>query len=79
MALNEGRSYLQDMGSKRQSRLKAIASTVVRLKALNMTVIFNGRTLVPGTAEYGRLMEESAEYLSEEELAGMEACNAKRS
>ena len=67
------------MGSKRQSRLKAVAPIVARLEALNGTVISNGRKLVPGTAEYDRHMIELAKYLSEEELAGMKARDAQGS
>ena len=72
-------AYLRGMGSKRQSRLKVIAPTVARLRALNMTVVSNGRTLAPGTDEYERYLEKSAGFLSEEELASMEAHGAKGS
>lgn len=72
------RSYRRTMGSKRKSRLKAIAPKVARLKALDMTVVSHGRTLAPGTVEHSRYLEEAAGRLSEEELAGMEARDAGR-
>ena len=64
------------MGSKRSSRLKALAPRVARLKALNIAAASNGRSLVPGTVEYDRHIEVLAKHLSEEELVAMEMRDA---
>jgi hypothetical protein len=64
------------MGSKRARRLRNVEAKMVRLRALNITVISDGRELAPGTPEYERQLQSSAESLSEDELASMEARNA---
>jgi hypothetical protein len=65
------------MGSKRARRRRNAEAKIVRLRALNIAIVSDGRELVPGTPEYERELRSSAEWLSGEELTSMEAHDPK--
>jgi hypothetical protein len=73
-----GQPYLRFMGSKRSSRRKRIESRISRIEAALLAAwTRQGRQgrkeLLPGTPEYHSQMLFLAEYLSEEELSGLES------
>ncbi len=67
------------MASRRKSREARIDAKVERLRRLNLAAVSDGKVLEPGTPEYERELRTSALWLSEDELASMEAHSAKGS